>query len=594
MMKMKRLLLTLLSLLLLSTASLQAQDFREARTAEVKPAAIRDLVKAAAVKSGRRVTRAESEPHYGVKATMKYERLADMPTVHYNHQVFPSGNGFVVMGGIADWITPTRKAELYLNGKWTSLTPPDNASDPTFSVILSDGRVMVGGGGPRGYGLGPVKGTAIYTPASQTFTKGPDMTVARSYANGLLLNGNVYVAGNLSGDDTVYDRYNGQTFSAYGRTGGFMSPYIFTDANGSLYEVSPKTTKNDLVENRTFSSGNVLLPGYLYDVTDGKTYYFGFPFATDKLLDLPIEMKTSDYGLSYLNFYFMLARNSSNVYKLTLFYPDAGANEANFYKMTDDNFVIPTYSSANKTDIEWRGGVFVNEAKDELYLIGASGTGSSWSLHLISFSYYDYSWSIATVDGLGFNPLKAGWTLLKDGRLACTGGLDTNYLPTNSAYIFTPPVAGTAGEGNSQGSADGEQVLVVLTKDNKLHEFIMAGSTPQVKFEGSSLRVMMATGSEAEFALSDIIRFTYKKRSATGIDDLTIDDEPTTIDFSAGELVISQIKAGANIGVYGLDGKCVRQVHARHAGTYRISLSALPKGVYIVKADTITYKLMKR
>jgi len=38
----------------------------------------------------------------------------------------------------------------------------------------------------------------------------------------------------------------------------------------------------------------------------------------------------------------------------------------------------------------------------------------------------------------------------------------------------------------------------------------------------------------------------------------------------------------------------VRRLIADHTGTYRLSLSTLPQGVYIVKADKITYKIMKR
>ena len=446
-MKMKRLLFTLISLLLLSTASLQAQDFQEVRKADGKSiGSAEHFVKKAAAKSGRQfTTRRAGDEKFGVKANMAYERLADMPTAHYNHQVFPSGKGFVVMGGTADWNTPTKKAELYQNGKWTSLTPTDNAGDPSFSVVLSDGQVMVGGGGPSGSGGGPAKGTAIYNPSTQKFTKGPDMTVARSLPNGLLMNGNVYVAGNLYADDDVYDRYNGQMFSAFAVTGGFSSPYLFYDEDGGLYEVAPYDINHKLVEFRKFSSGNTYLAGYNYDATDGKTYYYPFPFVDYNLLELPIEMKTSDYHWSYLNTYFLLTKHSSGVYKVIMFYPDAGEGEYNFYDYMDETFVIPTRNTADNTTIKWRGGVFVNEEKNELYLIGASGTGSTRSLHLISYDLIEGFWSIATVDGLGFDPLKAGWALLSDGSLACTGGYDPDYNVVKSAYIFTPPTAGTGG-----------------------------------------------------------------------------------------------------------------------------------------------------
>ena len=92
-----------------------------------------------------------------------------------------------------------------------------------------------------------------------------------------------------------------------------------------------------------------------------------------------------------------------------------------------------------------------------------------------------------------------------------------------------------------------------------------------------------------------MLRFLYTKRSLVGIDDLEAQTDPTAIDYQQdGTLVISQLRAGAGVGVYGMDGKLVQQLKARHAGTYRLSLSSLPKGVYIVKADNITYKIMKR
>ena len=58
--------------------------------------------------------------------------------------------------------------------------------------------------------------------------------------------------------------------------------------------------------------------------------------------------------------------------------------------------------------------------------------------------------------------------------------------------------------------------------------------------------------------------------------------------FDAG-----QIRPGQQM-VYTLDGKLVKELTTQHAGTFRLNLSTLPQGVYIVKADTLTYKLLKR
>lgn len=165
--------------------------------------------------------------------------------------------------------------------------------------------------------------------------------------------------------------------------------------------------------------------------------------------------------------------------------------------------------------------------------------------------------------------------------------------PVANANIFAPPAAGT--DSKDDGETKDECTLVVLTKDNMQHEFQLAGSKPQVKFEGRSLKVIMSSKTEAEIAISDIIRFTYVNRDPSGIDDLTIDDNPTEIGFQEdGVLVISQLKENAVVSIYAMDGKIVNQLKATHAGTYRLNLSSLPKGVYIVKADAITYKIMKR
>jgi hypothetical protein len=59
-------------------------------------------------------------------------------------------------------------------------------------------------------------------------------------------------------------------------------------------------------------------------------------------------------------------------------------------------------------------------------------------------------------------------------------------------------------------------------------------------------------------------------------------------------LVISQLKANATASIYALDGKLIRQLRPQRTGTYRINLSELPSGLYIVKADNVTYKITKR
>jgi len=141
-------------------------------------------------------------------------------------------------------------------------------------------------------------------------------------------------------------------------------------------------------------------------------------------------------------------------------------------------------------------------------------------------------------------------------------------------------------------AADKVATLVVLTKDNVQHQIVL-GDKPLVTFEGTYLKVTCEkASSSATFNLADVIRFTYEGLDTSGVNELT--EDPAEVNFQDGTLIISQLKKDATVGVYSLDGKLVRQLKARHTGTYRLSFSSFPAGVYLVKADNITYKIAKQ
>ena len=88
-----------------------------------------------------------------------------------------------------------------------------------------------------------------------------------------------------------------------------------------------------------------------------------------------------------------------------------------------------------------------------------------------------------------------------------------------------------------------------------------------------------------------MIRFTYLN-TTDAVEELKADE--TQVNFKDGIIVINQLKAGATVAVYSVDGRLVRQLTARESGSYSLNLSELPTGVYIVKADRVTYKIAKR
>ena len=117
-------------------------------------------------------------------------------------------------------------------------------------------------------------------------------------------------------------------------------------------------------------------------------------------------------------------------------------------------------------------------------------------------------------------------------------------------------------------AVDEVETLIILMKNGTENTFFLKDK-PKVTFEGVNLKVSATTG-DVSFALADVLRFTYDKRSTTGINE--------------------QVTTPTGVA----DGKLIRQLKPHRAGTYRISLSGLPSGLYLVKADNVTYKITKR
>ncbi len=539
----------------------------------------------------RSATRADDNK-MGVVTDLKYEKLPDMKRARLWHQVFATKNGLVVVGGHTTDFVPTKTAEVYQDGKWQELSI-GSAHDGGFSVMLNDGRWMIGGGFSQANGVGQSKDVDIYDPKTNTFQTGPNLSSARALAKAINTSGNIYVSGNWYTDDNTMDFYDGSSFSAVGNMDGRSNPYMMQDKDGNILALGTKNTYGNDVDLYTYSDGSKGIVADRYNPSTGKTDYAATIFSVEYFpLPLPNEFRSSDALFTFAGerYYVFLCMEQTSgydyIYKLYLYCIDDG----NYYQYSD--FHIPSTHPETGEKISYRGGVYVNAAKKELYLIGSSAKWQDETIHIISFNYTTSEWTIASASGFSYDLMQGSWTLMPDGRLACTGGYtDSSSHPSSEAYLFTPPTAGES-SGETPDPQKSGKTLVVLTKDGAKTEFLL-GDKPKVLFEGKNLRIT-STKADVTYALADILRFTYTNTNPTGINEIAEMDDPTEVSYQDGTLVLSQLKEGAVVGVYSLEGKLVQQLRAGHRGTYRLSLSSLPKGVYIVKADTITYKIMKR
>jgi len=528
------------------------------------------------------VTRAADKQ--GVTATLKYEQIANMTVPRIAHQVFPSGDGFVVVGGRTTGFQLTKTAELYRNGSWQSLSI-SNAHDGAFSVGLSDGRFMVGGGFSSNKGSGQSQATDIYDPQTRTFSAGPQLTTARAQSMAINTGGKIYVSGNWYAEDPTIDYYDGASFRAVGATDGRSNPYMLADRQGDLLIFSAYDVKGESFGYYTFDNGSVALLADKYTAATGKTEYIALPFSPQTTpMMLPDDTRPADYHFTQggNNFYLILAK-TPNGYRLYMLDVD----ELDLYVF--NTFDIPTADAAGQT-ITWRGGVLINETRQEIYLIGASGPVSNQTLHVISLNYVTDEWTIASATGFKHNLLTASYTLLTDGRLVCTGGGIKDYTDAQRcAYIITPSVAGQGDEIPTP-QYDGPRLVVWLKSGEKV--VYELADAPVTTFSGSQL-IIRTNKISAQYERSKVQRYTYEDVVYLGID-LQPGERRVQVNQEGDEVTFRGLPVGTTASIYSLDGLLVGQVKATDSQPLTISLQNRPDGVYIVKAGTETIKVMKK
>lgn len=368
------------------------------------------------------------------------KRIADMSTARAGHQIFESGNSIVIAGGHTTGYKLTKSAGIFQNNQWRDVAI-NSSHDNGFSAILGDGRVMVGGGYSADNGQGQSKSVDIYTPSTQTFSKGPDLSVARAGCKAAPTNGGgLYVAGNWKAEDESFDYYNGTQFQSVGYSLGRTAPYLYTNNASDLYVIASTDNNGNAIANTVNSEGEAFFPCLRYKPSDGKTYYLAYPALTDyKPMPLPVEIRNTDYYFAGGDCYFMLTRKG-NEYLIIAPEPNKGSC------WVFGGFNIPVTNPKTNATINWRGGVFFNNAKSEFYLIGSSGSAGNYSVHILTYqlgSEHDY-WVLGTISTFDYDLMTGAWTLLGDGRLMCTGGTDgSEASPRKDAFLFTPPTPDT-------------------------------------------------------------------------------------------------------------------------------------------------------
>lgn len=140
----------------------------------------------------------------------------------------------------------------------------------------------------------------------------------------------------------------------------------------------------------------------------------------------------------------------------------------------------------------------------------------------------------------------------------------------------------------ARGAAPADVLIVNLKSQQSVH-FALAVS-PVLSFKGDQLSIIPdESAGEVNYPLSEIHDICFRESSAIDLPKadvtFTINDNIVTVDG---------LKTGVKTSVIDTAGRIVMSATADAAGCAVIDLRPLPTGIYIICADTITYKYIKR
>ena len=138
---------------------------------------------------------------------------------------------------------------------------------------------------------------------------------------------------------------------------------------------------------------------------------------------------------------------------------------------------------------------------------------------------------------------------------------------------------------------------LVLTETNGTTTEFALESFPVITIEGNNL-VITHNGNQLTTALTGVQDYHFiEKTVTTSISSVPSNDpknESNTPQFSFSNAEVSGLKAGARVAIYNLNGTQISSVTADGEGRVALDFSSLPKGVYILRTPTKSFKFMNK
>ena len=141
---------------------------------------------------------------------------------------------------------------------------------------------------------------------------------------------------------------------------------------------------------------------------------------------------------------------------------------------------------------------------------------------------------------------------------------------------------------------DDEQIkthLVLWAKNGSIVAFALCDN-PKLTFTETDIQIT-GRNIDVTYALDNMALITYEAEDyVTPIKD--IETEDVSFNLTGESLLFPALKANSKVSIYSLNGTLIFKKSVQADGEYSFPLSNLDIGVYIIKVNGITYKIVKR
>lgn len=138
---------------------------------------------------------------------------------------------------------------------------------------------------------------------------------------------------------------------------------------------------------------------------------------------------------------------------------------------------------------------------------------------------------------------------------------------------------------------------LVLTETNGTKTEFALDSYPVVTIEANEL-VITCKYQKLTTALTGVQDYHFiEKKVTAGISSVPSNDPKNASvspQFSFSNAEVSGLKAGAKVAIYNLNGTQISSITADGEGRVALDFSSLPKGVYILRTPTKSFKFMNK